>query len=89
MHFPTLTILVLPLVLSSVLATPTPVRHDNENGHALVARCQPLYENCADPIAALPCDPEIPEACDMMREQVNEENAMMAGDDPGTQSGDT
>lgn len=38
MRLSNLTTLLVPILLSSVLAAPTPVRHDNVNGGALAAR---------------------------------------------------
>lgn len=60
MHFATLTTLLIPLLLASVLATPTPVQRDSANGGTKARRqTDPLGDQTGSS-----CGPDIDEdAC--------------------------
>lgn len=93
MHFATLTTLLIPLLLSSVLATPTPIRHEN----ALVIRqcgllgicpedpdpdCGPSGDEPSCPSPPNPCDDgtSSTEDCNLYIEEENTENAHEQGE---------
>ena len=57
MHFTTITTLLLPFLLSSVLAAPTSTTHQVGNPDALIPRL-----SCADGFGADECDPNDPPA---------------------------
>lgn len=75
MHLTTLTTLLLPLLLSSVLAAPTPTGHDNANGGPLkVRQCGPGISAAAC-AAAEKCSPNI-NAANSCYQQEQEDDLM-------------
>lgn len=85
MHLTTLATLFLPLLLSSVLAAPTPAGYDSANGDVLkVRQCGPgISQEACD--AAEECSPDIlaTNSCQIDEGLQSMYDAEADGEDPG------
>ena len=87
MHFTAFTALLLPLLLSSVLAVPTPAKHDNANGlKARDGECYGIGSEDSCEVAEQPqepCDPDINavNSCYQQQMDESEEIAWANGED--------